>query len=84
MAEKSEIKVTRTYSLDPDLVTWVTRKSSLLTLEADGERISDSKVVNDILRAAMERDAEENEVSPTIKKKTNPKLRAARMEAVAA
>jgi hypothetical protein len=57
MEEKSEIKITRTYSLDPAVVAWVTQKAARLTIEGNGERTSDSKVVNDMLRAAMEQDA---------------------------
>jgi len=51
--EKPEIKVTRTYSLDPVVIAWVTQKAARMTIESDGERASDSKVVNDILTAAM-------------------------------
>jgi hypothetical protein len=56
MAEKPEIKVTKTYSLDPIVIAWVTQKAARLTLENEGERASDSKVVNDILTTAMEAD----------------------------
>jgi len=56
MGDKSEIKITRTYSLDPVVVSWVTRKAARVTIESDGERASDSKIVNDLLLAAMQKD----------------------------
>lgn len=56
MSDKSEIKVTRTYSLSPAVIAWVTQKAARLTIEGDGERASDSKIVNDLLTAAMEQD----------------------------
>lgn len=63
-----KIKVTRTYSLDPVIIAWVTQKALRLSLESDGQdRISDSKVVNDILRAAMEKENEIEDVSRAAK-----------------
>lgn len=56
MAEETEIKVTRTYSLDPAVIAWVTQRAARLTLESNGKRASDSQVVNDILTAAMQED----------------------------
>ena len=56
MADKTETKITRTYSLDPVVIAWVTQKAARLTMQGDGDRASDSKVVNDILTAAMEQD----------------------------
>lgn len=53
---KSEIKITRTYSLDPAVISWITQKAARLTIEGNGERASDSRVVNDILTAAMKED----------------------------
>jgi hypothetical protein len=53
---EKEIKVTKTYSLDPAVIAWVTQKAARFTIENAGERASDSKVVNDILTAAMQDD----------------------------
>jgi hypothetical protein len=84
MEEKNDLKAPKTYSLEPAVIAWVTQRAALLTIESKG-RVSESQVVNDILRAAMEADVEENENSPTSnKRKTNPKIRPARAEAVAA
>ena len=54
MMEESEIKVSKSYSLDPKVIAWVTQKAARLTME--GQRTSDSTLVNDILTAAMEED----------------------------
>lgn len=56
MPEESKTKIIRTYSLDPDVITWVTQKAARVTIEGDGERASDSKIVNDILTNAMKED----------------------------
>jgi hypothetical protein len=86
MPEKTELKVPKTYSLDPVLIAWVSQKAARQAIESNGQRpANDSKVVNDILRAAMEKDIEEIEDSPTsTKRKTNPSIRAARADAVPA
>lgn len=56
MAEQIK-KIAKSYSLDPDVVAWVTQRAARLTIEGlNGERANDSKVVNDILTAAMEVD----------------------------
>lgn len=67
MAEETEIKVSKSYSLDPALIAWVAKKAARLTaenLEKGQPRVSDSQLVNDILTAAMEDD----------KTKTAPKI----------
>jgi hypothetical protein len=75
MEERSELKTPKTYSLDPAVIAWVTQRAAVLTIKNES-RISESQVVNDILRAAMEKDAEDS-LSPTeSKRKTNPKMRA--------
>lgn len=51
-------KVSKPYSLDPIVIAWVSQKALRLGSE-NGERVSDSKVVNDILTAAMEHDIRE-------------------------
>lgn len=56
--EETTNKVTRAYSLDPIVIAWVSQKALRLGSE-NGERVSDSKVVNDILTAAMEADVRE-------------------------
>ncbi len=72
MNERRENKVSKSYSLDPEIISWVAQKAARLTI--DGEPTNDSKLVNDILRDAMEKDAED---SPTTsKRKTNPRMRA--------
>jgi hypothetical protein len=77
MAEKSEIKITRTYSLDPDLVAWITQKAARLTIEKE-RRISDSEVANDILTAAMDKDLQQLPIPiPTKKNITRPEAVAA-------
>lgn len=78
MAEKPEIKITRTYSLDPDVVAWVTQRAARLTIEGNGERTSDSKVVNDMLKAAMAEDERLEEG----KKKYSPKFASAKIATV--
>jgi len=61
MAEKPEIKVTRTYSLSPAVIEWVAEKAKRIVVESNGEeRHNESKIVNDLLTAAME-EAERNE-----------------------
>lgn len=75
MTDKSEIKVTRTYSLDPAVIAWVTQRAARQTmanLEADGKRVSDSEIVNSILTAAMESDIREQAKSPSEKKSKQP------------
>lgn len=55
--ENSTNKVSKPYSLDPDVIAWVSKKAARLNYESEnGERTSDSKLVNDILTAAMEED----------------------------
>lgn len=57
MIEKPEIKVTRTYSLSPTVIAWIYEKAKQSAIESQGEeRRNESKVVNDILTAAMEQD----------------------------
>ena len=83
MAEASEIKVPKSYSLDPAVIAWVTQKAARLTIENEGgERASDSKVVNEILTAAMEADKQAVSKSPT--NQTTKKSKPARVESVAA
>jgi hypothetical protein len=78
MAEKTEIKVTKTYSLDPIVIAWVTQKAARLTIENGRERASDSKVVNDILTVAMEEDKRATrKTSPADKKNKQPESIAA-------
>ena len=48
-------KTSKSYSLDPDVITWVSQKAAAINIMGQ-ERTNDSKVVNDILRAAMEAD----------------------------
>ncbi len=54
MADISQIKAPKTYSLSPAVVAWVTQRAARQTIE--GPTTSDSKLVNDILTAAMEED----------------------------
>lgn len=68
MEEKNELKVAKSYSLDPAVIAWVTQKAARLTIQNEGERASDSKVVNDILTAAMEEDKRAQRTSPIEKK----------------
>lgn len=58
MLEETQ-KVSKSYSLDPAVIAWVMQKAARLTIEGNGERASDSKVVNDILTAAMDADRRE-------------------------
>lgn len=59
MLEETQ-KVSKSYSLDPAVIAWVMQKAARLTIESStGERASDSKVVNDILTAAMDADRRE-------------------------
>ena len=55
MSNKPDIKITQTYSLDPMVVAWVTQEAGLITVN-DGKATSASKVVNEILLAAMSED----------------------------
>lgn len=52
------LKTSKSYSLDPTVISWVMQKAARLTVET-GERTNDSKLVNDILTAAMEADVRE-------------------------
>lgn len=68
-------KIAKSYSLDPDVVAWVTQRAARLTIEGlNGERANDSKVVNDILTAAME---EDKHVQQIIKPKVQTKIKQA-------
>jgi len=49
------LKTPRAYSLDPAVIAWVSQTALRLGSE-NGERVSDSKVVNDILTEAMNTD----------------------------
>lgn len=60
--EEQAKKIAKSYSLDPVVVSWVTQRAARLTIQGlNGERANDSKVVNDILRAAMEKELAERE-----------------------
>lgn len=57
MIEKPEIKVTRTYSLSPEVIEWIAQKAKQIVIESNGEeRHNESKIANDILTAAMVED----------------------------
>ena len=78
--DRTEIKITRTYSLDPVVVAWVTQKAARLTMKGNGERSSDSKVVNAIIKAAMENESRiedeanlKSKVLPRVKKSNGAK-----------
>ena len=51
-----ELKQPKSYSLDPIVVAWVAREAALRKIAGD-DNVSDSGVVNEILRDAMERSA---------------------------
>jgi hypothetical protein len=85
MTEKPEIKVTRTYSLSPAVVAWVTQRALQLSITGNGqERISDSKVVNDILTAAMDKELKKAESLPIPTQSKQPKKSRQERTAVAA
>lgn len=50
------LKTPKSYTLDPTVAAWVARKAATLKLEniEEAGRISESSLVNDILKAAME------------------------------
>ena len=65
----NELKIPKSYSLDPDVIKWVSDKAAVLTLE--GLNSNDSKLVNEILRAAMDDDKHVQK----IKSKIEPRIR---------
>ena len=52
-------KQPKTYSLDPAIMAWVTQKAARQTIE-EGERVSESQVVNNILEKAMKKENNES------------------------
>ena len=76
MTDKQKFKVPKTYSLDPVVIAWVSQRAARLAIE-DGERANDSKLVNDILTAAMKADIRQEEARrqtvphPQTKRKNN-------------
>lgn len=59
MAE-SEKKTTKAYSLDPKVIVWVGKKAGERKIAGmSGHESSDSRVVNDILEDAMEKEKAE-------------------------
>ena len=66
MLEETQ-KVSKSYSLDPAVIAWVMQKAARLTI--DGERASDSRVVNEILTKEMELDKRPEELKTRVEKK---------------
>jgi hypothetical protein len=58
-----EYKVPKSITLDRVVDAWVNRKVALLKLEGTEDRISDSSVINQILRTEMEREATEEDTN---------------------
>lgn len=67
-----ELKIPKTYSLDPIVAAWVANQAALRTIENRGETSSSaSEVVNEILTAAMHRsnaEADANHVAKMVKR----------------
>lgn len=64
MKDKSDLKIARSYTLDPIVVAWVTRKAALLTIQAkDDKQVSDSRVVNNILTETMEKELSDKDMA---------------------
>ena len=64
MLEMNERKVRKTYTLDPVVAAFVANKAARKVIESGGtESISESETANEILRAAMEREATQSNKS---------------------
>jgi hypothetical protein len=57
-----ELKITRTFSLDPIVVAWLTQEAAQKTIESKSA-VSASEVANDILRGALEKENAADDVA---------------------
>lgn len=75
LQDQTQNKVSKPYSLDPVVVAWVSQKALRLGSE-NGERVSDSKLVNDILTREMELDKRITELKTRVVTPTQNKIKA--------
>lgn len=57
--QTKENKIPKTITLDPTVFAWVSQRAGIMKM--NGEKANDSMVINDILRAAMEKELAERE-----------------------